>query len=410
MTSTNALSQLESLGFERSEILDLFSATKLEWGANFRGNTIEICDPKNPSNYLLRANIRNSKITNWKFGPACTQGVLDQVGIYANEIRAKTEQAYVLSRIMFSQKELQGQWRYKEKFQILPCIQEIKIGSGLDWFAVTRPFSNDNFAHGPPFPFLIEASAPKISNDWLQFHHGIKNLEQYEHLLCTLVDGLSDTTLWPNDRQWIAVKPKGDSEIEYHLLRSGSGTQRGGQYDYWTEWSGKSAPMSNGDSDLRDSAKIKQKELFLPDDLESLLDTYSNLGEKTKRAFSRSAYYFTLGQKLISNFDLAVMNFAIAIECLLDSGDSDRCLQCGKQKVGPTKRFKDFMVKYSKVEGSLQDRRNQLYATRCLIAHGERSMHTDFSTFSLDRDTDTPLIMKYLVRKALTEWLRAQKT
>lgn len=410
MTSTNVLPQLKEMGFDESEILDLFSATKLEWGANFRGNSIEICDPKNPSNYLLRANIRNSSITNWKFGPACTQGVLDQVKIYANEIRTPTKQAYILSRIMFSQKELQGRWRYKEKFQILPCVQEIKIGSGLDWFATTRPISNDNFAHGPPFPFLIEASVPKISNDWLQYHHGIKNLEHYEHLLCTLIDGLSDTTLWPNDRQWIAIKPKDTYEIEYHLLRSGIGTQRGGQYDSWTEWTGKNAPMLNSVSASQESIPFKQKELFLPDDLDGLLDTYSSLDEKTKKAFSRSTYYFTLGQKLLSNFDLAVMNFSIAIECLLDSGDSDRCLQCKKEKVGPTKRFKDFMEKYSRVEGSLQDRRNQLYATRCLIAHGERSMHTDFSMFSLARDTDTPSIMKYLVRKALTEWLRARRT
>lgn len=398
------------MGFDRSEILDLFSATKLEWGANFRGNSIEIYDPKNPSNYLLKAKIRNSKISNWKFGPACTQGILDQVKIYADEIRNQTEQAHIISRIMFSQKELQGRWRYNDELQILPCIQEIKVGSGLDWFEATRPIPNDNSAHGPPFPLLIEVSIPKISSDWLQFHNGIKKLERYEHLLCILIDGLSGTTLWPNDRQWIAIRPKDEYEIEYHLLRSSIGTQRGGQYEHWTEWSGRSAPMSSGDDDPLDSTRIRQKELFLPDDLGSLLDTYSNLGEKTKRAFSRSAYYFTIGQKLISNFDLAVMNFAIAIESLLDSGDSDRCPQCGKEKVGPTKRFKDFMEKYSRVEGSLQDRRNQLYATRCLIAHGERSMHTDFSTFSLARDQDTPSIMKYLVRKALIEWLRAQKS
>lgn len=409
MTSTNVLTQLESIGFEKSEILDLFSATKLEWGANFRGNNIEVCDPKNPSNYLLRANIKNSKITNWKLGPACTQGVLDQVKTYANEIRTQTEQSHILSRIMFSQEELQGRWRYMEKFQVLPCIQEMQIGSGLDWFAAAQSVSNDEFAYGPPFPLLIEVSVPKISSDWLQYHHGIKILERYEHLLCTLIDGLSNTTLWPIDRQWIAIKSKDTYEIEYHLLRSSIGTKRGGQYDSWTEWTGKSAPMLNSTSAAQESITSKQRELFLPDDLKGLLDAYSNLDEKTKKAFSRSTYYFTLGQKLLSNFDLAVLNFSIAIECLLDSGGSDRCPQCGKEKVGPTKRFKDFMTKYSRVEGSLQDRRNQLYAIRCLIAHGGRSMHTDFSTFSLARDRDTPLIMKHLVRKALTEWLRAQK-
>ena len=411
MTSVTFLGVIESLkqmDFQNADILDLFHAVRLEWGAIYLDDKVQISEHNNPENFLVRANIKDSKITKWQSGPACTPDVLEEILRLAKEMRAPIAHSHVLSRIMFSQRELLGRWRFKEHFQIVPCVHEIKVGAGLDWHNEVSANLDDSDPHGPPYPFLLEVSVPKISNPWLQMQIGMKQLDYSEHMLCTFVKGVSNTLLWPNERQWTALKSKDDSGIEYHLLHSGIGTQRGGQYDSWTEWSGKDTPVFEGNDYIDSLLPYRLDELVVPDDLGQLFEIYFRMNERLKRKFSRAAYFFTLGQKLRSSFDLAVLNFAIAVECLLEADESERCSNCGKDKVGPTRLFRAFMDKYAVVNEPLVDRRNKLYAVRSLIAHGARSMKTDFSMFSLARDRDTPLLMEWLVRKSLVGWLRDQ--
>jgi hypothetical protein len=404
------MNQLKELGLQHNEILDIFQAVKLDWGAGHNGSEIEISEPNNSSNFLVRATVvagnRKGKLKNWQAGPAFTSDVFDEVLKLAKEMHAPTEQSHVVSRIMFSQRELLGSWRYRDYFQILPCLHDIRIRSGLDWF--NQKTEEDH--NGPPYPFLIEVIVPKISNAWLQNTFGMKLLDRYEHLLCMFVIGMSNTPLWPNERQWMTLKSNDDAGIEYHLLHSGIGTQTGGQTNTFSEPSMKMVPTI--DAHVYDDSlePYQSKELVLPTDLTLLFDMYFQLDVGLRRKLDRSVYFSTVGQKLRNNTDLAIMNFATAIECLVDSDSTEKCPTCGTGSQGPTSLFKQFMEKYAPVCDALVERRSKLYTLRSLIVHGSRSMKTDVNPFSLVRDEDTPMLMNWLIRMATKNWLRDKST
>lgn len=410
MNSDALIKSLKANDFQDSDILDLFGAVKLDWGSVSSGNSITIGEPNNPDNFLIQATIKSNKVTSWKCGPAFTQEVQNEILKLAQEIRAPFQHAHIMSRIMFSRLELLGNWKFENKFQVLPCIHEIKVGSGLDWTNELRSPHLRAASHGPPYPFLLEVSVPKISNDWLQMQIGMKILDNCENMFCTFLKGVSNTVLWPNDRQWTALKAKNEFTLEYHLLRSGIATERGGRYDTWTHWHGKEAPIFEENSYIDSLLPYKSDQLVLPKDLKDLFGIYFGLNEKSKRKFSRSIYYFTVGQKFRSNFDLAVMNYSIAIECLSnDEEDFGPSKRTGKSRGGGhTQKFKNFLIKYAPVSAGLIERRDMLYKFRSNIAHGLHSAVADISTFSLAQDRDTPMMMEWLVRKSLVGWLSVQ--
>jgi hypothetical protein len=400
---------LKDLDLQHNEIMDILQSVKLGWETRYVGSNIVICDITDPSNFLVRATIvvgdKVGRMKDWQAGPAFTPDVFDDVLKLAKELRAPKEQSHLVSRIMFSQRELLGTWRYRDHFQILPCLHDIRVGEGLDWFDHRNQLGIEYDYRGPPYPFLIEVSVPKISNDWLQNQFAIKLLDRFEHLLCAFVVGVSNTVLWPNERQWMTLKSKNDGGVDYHLLHSGIGTKGGGLSNAWTACSEKQPLILDGENYDDSLRPYQSNELILPSDLAQLFDDYFQLSVTSRRDLDRSAYFFAISQKLRGNTDLAVMNFAIAIECLLDFEKPKKCSACGNVS-GSTKRFKEFLESYAPVNEALVEKRNRLYALRSMVAHGSRSMMADVNTFSLARDRDTPMLMEWMTRKSLKNWLR----
>jgi hypothetical protein len=397
---------LRSDGFSDEEILDLFEATKLDWGGLLELNEITICDPHKTQNVLIK--VSKGKKWKWQFGSAFTKEIDGQVRRLAAEIKSPHVHDFIMSRVLFSHRELTGSWSFDQHMQIVPCIAEMHIGSGLDVYSEARHLGASEFEprpNGPPFPFLLEVSVPKLSNHWLQSKIGRKLLDQYQHLLCMLVVGVSANLLKSDDRSWTALKAKSGDGIEYHLLSAGIGLEKGGRYDDWTVFD-KSAAVFAGDDYLDTLLLHKAQVLQLPNNLSEQFLAHYSLTKTIQSRFDRASYYFALGNALRTNHDLAILNYAIAIEAMLEPESGERCKECDKPKgAGPTKKFNDFITTYAPVSPELAPYQAKLYNVRSTIAHGSKSMAVDHSIFSLAKDSDTAPLMEWLVRKSLATWL-----
>jgi hypothetical protein len=224
----NLLDQLRDLDLDDDIILELLGTGRSGWHTNSELGRIQYMD-SDSEKVIFSIKTRGSSIAEIQLGPACDDELLDGVLFAADELINPQNWHIVLSRIMISDAEVQGYFKYDEKFMICPAIQDINVGSGLDWNSVVQGnyFRNRGYgAYGPPYPLLLEVKIPRRSNHHFQYVLGLKMLDEYQNLISLLVRDLRPLCSRAMHRQWVGIKLPSSPESEYHLLSPGIGTRR----------------------------------------------------------------------------------------------------------------------------------------------------------------------------------------
>lgn len=406
------LKSLRELDFDNEEILELIRAENFDIPIDKSSGKLVFKSSSSSKIELVRVKLEHEKIKSFSAGPAFDQGCANRILQTAKDVTLAENGHLVMSRILFSERELKGYYQFENRFRLTPCISEIRVGAGHDWYAQINqrlPLDDQRSEVGPPYPFLLEVKVPRLANQWLQYQMGLRLLDTYQFVLSTLVRCVLGPVHWPSDRQWMALRSTLDGGIDYHLLTSGIDTEKGGLYDEWSAPACEQVPLYTGVTYYDTLQLYRESQLFVPSNIDERLKAYTQLPQKKKKDFTRAAYWFCLGQQYRSEPSLAVLTFATAIECLLPGLSRQPCETCGKPKGGgPTQQFKKFLAKYAPVSDSLKKYRERIYDLRSMLVHGSHASRVDLGPMSLARDKESQMLLFWLVRGALVNWLADQ--
>jgi hypothetical protein len=141
------------------------------------------------------------------------------------------------------------------------------------------------------------------------------------------------------------------------------------------------------------------RHLQVPSDLDDAICSYTQLSPENREKFNRAAFWMNMASRQWTlSLSAVFASLAIAVETLGDKNEK------------PTKRFRDFIEKY--VPGaSLEQRRNEMYALRSEILHGDAVFQMDLDAdfgWSPAEQIDKDLLEELwgLTRMAIRNWLR----
>ena len=123
--------------------------------------------------------------------------------------------------------------------------------------------------------------------------------------------------------------------------------------------------------------------LALPDSSERFLDKVSSLGVNDAKAFEVASIWFAQVKNLWPRAQsCALMALVSSIEALLDK-QHETCVACGQPKYGVTKKFKEFLKQHvPDVEKRFPEEFKAMYDMRSGIAHGNYVLMGDLSPWN----------------------------
>jgi hypothetical protein len=156
--------------------------------------------------------------------------------------------------------------------------------------------------------------------------------------------------------------------------------------------------------------------LQVPVDLDASLCAYGRLRNEPKQKLDRSLYWMQLASRFgFRHMAASFVSMVSAIEALVetDGGHEAPCTVCGGTVIhripGPTAAFRNFLATYAP-GAQLNSRRNELYALRSGIVHGNTLMELDDERFSVwdpakNRQIELWSELFGITRIALRNWL-----
>jgi hypothetical protein len=361
---------------------------------------------KSKGEVFASATYKHGRITSIDPGPSLLSAQAQDALVE----RARTETAHnhgtvVVSRVLFSQRQLNGVYLWNDVLRLSPCPSTAAIGQGLDWFDHGLP-SNFGSGHlGPPFPFLLEVRIQRSPNHFLEGNRKLRQLDAYQYLLTLLLVGHIGLAHWPSGRLWTLLK-RGDLP-ENNLVHPGFSANEDGRNDDFPVRENGQAPVFEGD-DYYERLWVHDSELQIPSSLTTDLQLFQSLPRKMASAFVRACYWYALGIQFRSEPSLSTVAFSTAIECLLPRTTSLRCKECDKPLgPGPTQLFNRHIKRYGTVIAALHGRRKLLYDVRSALVHGSHASRVDIDFMSAHRHSEDQLMLLEIVsQRSLINWLR----
>jgi hypothetical protein len=271
--------------------------------------------------------------------------------------------------IMFSLKPVQGCWRYRDLFQIMPAPAN----------APRAPF---RFAE---HPFVMEF-AYRRSND-LRANMTRRSRPIWE-LHCVL-NALLRTRI-----SWSGGKSVGHHDHSWVYITQEYGEPRSAylQHFYWIPWFEGESTNFAVMHDVPQLETVPQTtyyaeawgvagdNLALPADLELSFDAFYNADPEKRRRLLRAAYWLDRGTDLKS-FSLSTICLVQAIDALVPTEklEAQKCPCCGlERRPSRTELFTRFLDRVVPASVLAEDDRKALFKVRSDLSHGFRDpFHAD---------------------------------
>lgn len=357
-----------------------------------------------------------------------------------NEIAKPIMRKYFRS-VLFSKTPLRSQFRFEDRFQILPIVSE---NAPYSPYARHFPLFIEYFIdyNEKEFPegmgLIKETEARQVVEDEYinllsvlsnhhffkyrgnQFNWGIKTPNEgfekllpeeeaeYENQVCTWIIG---GYVYPGLKE--DLKIDGFSDFKSPVTPFVST-----YYQYFTT----------------DPVDDEKKEIKFPETIYDCLINYFQLSPKISKKVRSSILLICDGIE-ISDYkrSLAFLSYVSAIEAFVELEYSDKeiefechsckaikssphvCKVCGKPIWGIKTKFKEFLTNYVAGSESSVMKYNKIYNLRCRIAHTGQLFISDYE-FSLDnhKDADAEWLMKLetlqIARIGITNWLLNKKS
>ena len=387
---------------------------KLPRSAQFRPDEVEYRTISD--NSVLTLKYRNGKIIDAEAWPAMTPDLEQEIRAEADAVLAQGNRA-VYRWTMFSGKPVEGIWRYRDDFQIVPAPPE-------------APRPGELWVTG--HPFLVNFVFKDSSNQRIQ---QLRCARRAADLLLVLNLLLNTTITAPTIRarkHWVFATRESGAPVMW--------AQEGYMipdlvYIVSDFPAVHASPLQQVPADKYHSREGYAEALTVPSELTVLLDTFSALNVDDRERFLRACYWYHMAFAVWSySQSLHLTSLVNSIECLSSVGPARnlpegpremfstfmRRLAPGRNAAtqgspGPTALFKSLMRRFAPGAPSRRVL-DSIYKTRSNITHGERLLHFDVGPipsglsqiYAIDREVGDSAVI--LCRGALINWLWNQRS
>ena len=267
------------------------------------------------------------------------------------------------SQYSFSDRPVRGWWRYRDRFQLMPPPPGAPLPPELfgEW------------------PFLMEFRFRSSSGDEAVISAGMREGNTLRLLFPVLIKGpkFKPNFYSPAKHWFIPMEPDGmplGLPVYGQEFYGVPGAPLGGP-DLTVMPPDMAAPVVPAGNYYSVKARTGDEVIEIPNNLESLLDTYYGLAPELQAAYRRACYWFNLGRFLFPySASTSFVALVVAIESLLEKEGPHVCVVCRKDHhPSITANFREFLNEYVPAGPE----REQFYATRSSIAHGSALLSVD---------------------------------
>jgi hypothetical protein len=390
MAKLRAMTEELHIGEVDDEELRLVLQTVLPRCAQFRPDEVEYRTMADE--WALTLQYGQGKIVRAVAGPAMTSEIEHRARTAIEQALLTSASRAVCRWTLFSGRAVEGCWRYRDQFQIVPAPPEAPRPTVL---MADHPFVLD---------FVFEDSAEGrirqlryirraadltlVLNLLLRSRISSPSMRPRHHwVLVWPAEHPQPDTVWAQEGYWIPgfkflVEDFPDVADVPSLGEVAAETY----YDLWA-----------GSSDY----------LTIPAELASLLDTFSGLNGDDRERFLRACFWYHIASTVWDySQSLYVTSLVNAVECLASLGPE----RSTSEEPKPSGLFVSFMRKFAP-GGPGAKALDKIYEARSEISHGERLLLLDSSARSIGlsqtsaRDREIADNATVLCRGALINWL-----
>jgi hypothetical protein len=380
-------------------------------GAQFRPGEVEYRTAADET--VLTLKYRNGKIVGAEAWPAMTPG-LEQELCAAIDVGLAEGAAAICRWTMFSSKPVEGTWRYRDDFQIVPAPPE-------------APRPTELWAQ---HPFLVDFIFQTSLNWQIQQHRYARRAADLLLVLNLLLNTRITAPTNRGRKHWVWA-PQGSATP---VLWAQEGYMIPDFSYIVPDFPDTDSPrLEQIPADKYHSREGYTETLGVPSELTELLDIFGALKSDDRERFLRACYWHHMSSAVWSySQSLHLISLVNAVECLSSVGPARHTPEGPREMfhafmgrfaprrysaalgLGPTALFKSLMKKFAPGApgGRVLD---TIYKTRSNITHGERLLHFDTArsaaplsqSSAIDREVGDNAVI--LCRGALINWLWNQR-
>ncbi len=368
--------------------LKVVLSSVLPRGAQFRADEVEYRTMADE--WALSLQYREGRIVSAVAGPAMTSELAEQARTAIEQVLLTPTDSKVCRWTLFSTRPVEGCWRYRDQFQIVPAPPDAPRPAEL---MAEHPFLLD---------FLFEDSAVGR----IRHHRYVRRASDLTLVLNLLLRPRISSPSNRGRKHWVWVWPPERSVPDTLWAQEGYMIPN---FQYIID----DFPVAADVPPLQEVAAETYYDLragyadtlTIPAELVRLLDAFSGLNGDDRERFLRACFwYHTASTVWDYSQSLHLTSLVNAIECLASVGPERSTSE------GPSRLFLSFMKRFAPGRPS-RTRLNKIYDVRGEITHGERLLYLDKSspssgldqTSTLDREIGDNASL--LCRGALINWL-----
>ena len=273
------------------------------------------------------------------------------------------------SFIMLTNANVRGKYTYKDKFQILPAPDNFPRARYSEAHHPCLLEVKYNFTHDPSKTMPDQTEVP----DWIQRKdQEVKLIHEVARLFD--VFSFSKFVFTQDNHSWtVSTDGNAPDEPEWRQL-SYFVTGHQHKISEFTNSPVEKIEEIQTDKSYNFGARFTGSDFAVPDLLSDILDAYYSLEPDNKNAFIRSATLFNNAIKIKSiSPSISFACFVSSIETLVDHAHKgvkvEKCKECSTPRYSVTRKFTEFLKKYSSNSEELIRFYQQSYSQRSKILH-----------------------------------------
>jgi hypothetical protein len=298
---------------------------------------------------------KGGRIVSAVHGPALTKEILAKI---VEKIKSAilTKGIEKINRsFFFSYEKIEGSWKYKDQFQILPAPPE-------------APRPSESYAAHPAVLELSYSGSPDRSVEHVRI---LRKQHETRLLLHLFVNGgITWENVMQGKKKWAFIRDGDELRSEWlQLGYTAPGFQATAKE--LSNPKGLQVLKSATTEEYFSRWGVSTNPLEVPANLTSLFDAFYELSPKDREKFLRACFwYYTAGSASEVTPALQYNCLVTAIETLMGEAEKILCDCCGKDtSPGPTGKFKSFLETYAPGDHNNKDR-GAFYALRSKLSHG----------------------------------------
>lgn len=343
----------------------------------------------------------NGKLRSIKTGPGLRDKDITEITQKIDQLLIQTSGTSVGQTVLFAHQPVNGYFKYRDKFQIVPVPPE----------APQPPIAVGDH------PLLLQFKFPHSDNVHIEIIRRTRIAREIELLCVALTNGIWKGSNHVAQHHWVNAQPQ-DQNIHRSEYCQETYFYEGINYIPNTFTGTKAiSPIALTPSNDYYSINgfVIGQNLDLPDNFENQLDCFFSAPAEARERFLRSSFWFQHAQ-LVASISKSASFTALmsAIEVLMPEAiPTGHCDACNRPtSPGSTRRFKEFIEQFAPdIQTSSADKR-KLYALRSALSHGGSLLHSDRNgwtpgmTSRSVEEWENHNAMWRILRIALVNWIR----